>query len=202
SKFRPVSRLSTVTRLLLAVTLVVDAAAAANLGATSLLLRRLGAGKTGAAHTVLASLHRDVIIGTAQLGLFPITGLVFVLWLRRAYRNLDSLGLPRRHRSLWTVLAWFVPVGGFILLRRIMGDLCGAGGSGRRASIWAGLLFASNLIAGVAFRIGTHSSSPQAVQHAFVMFTAADGFAVVAAFVALTLVRSVSTTQSAPSLAA
>ena len=57
-----------------------------------------------------ASDTRQAVIGGVQLLLFLVTIVVFIVWFRRMYRNLPSLGARNlRFTPGWAVGAWFVP---------------------------------------------------------------------------------------------
>ena len=45
---------------------------------------------------VRASDHRADVLNRIFLGCLVVTGILFIAWFRRAYRNLDGLHAPRR----------------------------------------------------------------------------------------------------------
>lgn len=53
--------------------------------------------------------HRADAINGISLGLLVLTGIAFVVWFQRAYRNLDALGIRRRYGTGWAIGGWFVP---------------------------------------------------------------------------------------------
>jgi len=52
---------------------------------------------------------RQKIVGIAQLGIHIIVIVYFIMWFRRAYFNLHSLGFYLRYTEGWAAGAWFVP---------------------------------------------------------------------------------------------
>jgi Domain of unknown function (DUF4328) len=61
--------------------------------------------------------------GLASLA-FLITGVVFIVWTRRVYRNLRPLDcIDLRHREGWAVGAWFVPFASLFLPKQILNDV-------------------------------------------------------------------------------
>lgn len=100
--------------------------------------------------------------------LFAVTGVVFLAWLRRSYRNLIAMGTPGlRHKPGWAVGAWFVPLLNLARPIEIVNDLwrssdpeLPAGDAGwyssrppRWFSWWWACWLATSVIGGVASRI-------------------------------------------------
>ena len=54
--------------------------------------------------------HQQTIVGFVEIGLVILTGVLFIAWFHRAYRNLESLGAERRHGSGWAIGYWFIPI--------------------------------------------------------------------------------------------
>jgi len=51
---------------------------------------------------------------SVRAALFLVTGVLFLVWLRRGYRNLIAMRTPGlRHKPGWAVGAWFVPIMNF-----------------------------------------------------------------------------------------
>lgn len=67
---------------------------------------------------------RQRLIGLSQTGIFLSTVVVFLMWFRRAYRNLPALGAAGlRFRQGWAIGAWFVPVLSLVRPKAIMNDI-------------------------------------------------------------------------------
>ena len=53
--------------------------------------------------------RRQLIVALVDGTVFIATGIFFLLWFHRAYRNLPALG-DRRYGTGWAIGGWFVPV--------------------------------------------------------------------------------------------
>ena len=54
---------------------------------------------------------RALRLGHRGLAAYVVTGILFIVWLRRSYRNLLAFGVGRtRFPDGWAIGAWFVPV--------------------------------------------------------------------------------------------
>jgi hypothetical protein len=59
------------------------------------------------------------IVGALSLAVF----VVFVVWLWRAYSNIEPLGAGRRRWGRgWTIGAWFVPIANLIIPKQLVND--------------------------------------------------------------------------------
>lgn len=74
------------------------------------LLEQAQAGMYISEDEALASDMRQMIIGILQLGLFITSVVVFLNWFRRAYANLERVGMSIKHKENWSVWSWFVPI--------------------------------------------------------------------------------------------
>lgn len=101
-----------------------------------------------------------------MLGLLTLFGAasVFLVWLYRARRNVDGLGLalimPQRFSADWAVIGWFVPLANLVVPRRVVRDIVYSGAvdlDGRRTLVtrlvlpWWLLWLASNVTAAVSW---------------------------------------------------
>jgi len=60
-----------------------------------------------------------VFVVLAAIAVFVL----FVIWLWRAYSNLDALGVgPRRYGRGWAIGAWFVPVANLFIPKQVVND--------------------------------------------------------------------------------
>lgn len=65
-----------------------------------------------------------VTIGTVRLALVVLTGILFIWWFSRAYRNLASLGVyGLRYARGWAIGAWFVPILNLFRPKQIADDI-------------------------------------------------------------------------------
>jgi hypothetical protein len=53
--------------------------------------------------------RRQLIVAVVDGTVFIATGVFFLFWFHRAYRNLPSLGGERRYGTGWAIGSWFVP---------------------------------------------------------------------------------------------
>lgn len=54
--------------------------------------------------------NRMAMIRIAQLSIYLVTGIVFIVWFHRAYKNLVAFGAELPHKRGWAIGAWFVPI--------------------------------------------------------------------------------------------
>jgi hypothetical protein len=64
------------------------------------------------------------LIGLLQMLIYLATGVMFIIWFRRAYRNLEALGKEGlRFEAGWTVGEWLLPILNLVRPKQIMNDL-------------------------------------------------------------------------------
>ncbi|HWL65784.1 MAG TPA: DUF4328 domain-containing protein [Actinomycetota bacterium] len=64
------------------------------------------------------------LTGIGQLLVFTTTGILFIVWVRRAYRNLHPLGVQKlRFKAGWAVGGWFVPFLNAVRPKEIVNDI-------------------------------------------------------------------------------
>ena len=120
--YRSPSSRARATLGLLGLTLGVQVLTVFALVAQRLLLNR-GAGRIGLAdwHTATGRVSH---LATAELLLYALTGIVFLLWLHRCYVNLVELGArDLRFTPGWAVGYWFVPVLNLFRPKQILDEL-------------------------------------------------------------------------------
>ena len=88
-----------------------------------LLLRIAGAGEWSEAEVTSNDIRQAVIAGV-QVLLFVVTGIVWLAWFSRAYRNLPALGARNlRFKPGWAIGAWFVPFLNLVRPKAITDDI-------------------------------------------------------------------------------
>jgi hypothetical protein len=87
------------------------------------LVRRAAGGDIPSLVDVQSADDRQAAIGVAQLTLFAVTSVFFVVWFFRAYKNLARLGVAGRWGNGWAIGAWFVPFLGFVRPKAIANDI-------------------------------------------------------------------------------
>jgi Domain of unknown function (DUF4328)/Protein of unknown function (DUF2510) len=137
-----------------------------------------------------ASDQRQALIGLLQLLLFLGTVVTFLVWFRRAYRNLPALGADSlRFSSGWAVGAWFVPFLNLVRPKQLADDIWRAsdpalppypGTAWKQQRVpsllhwWWALFIASNLLGWAAFRLGQAATTPQELQTSSAVTLAGD----------------------------
>jgi Domain of unknown function (DUF4328) len=103
------------------------------------LLDRIDSGAVVGDDELAASDNRIMVIGIVQLAVSVAAAVVFIRWLRAAYRNADVLAPGvRRFGHGWAIGAWFVPILNLWRPKQIVNDVWEAGampGDGRRPPI-------------------------------------------------------------------
>jgi hypothetical protein len=122
-RYRSLRTLGTVLAWLLGVAVALDLVAALSDLAEIRLVDRLAAGRAVTIEEATASDTRQRAIGLIQFGTSIVTGVVFIVWLYRAYSNLLALGAVRlRFARGWAIGGWFVPIWGLFRPKQIVND--------------------------------------------------------------------------------
>ena len=67
---------------------------------------------------------RQGAIAVVQLVMILVTGVVFLAWFRRAYRNLPALGASQlRTKPGWAIGSWFVPLLNLVRPKQMADDI-------------------------------------------------------------------------------
>ena len=109
--YRSPRALSRKLLILLGITLALDLIAVASGLSERSLLDRAQRGGVVTFDEAESNDNRQMVIGLGQAAVFVVTVIVFIVWFRRAYRNLPALGARRlKFKPGWAVGAWFVPI--------------------------------------------------------------------------------------------
>jgi hypothetical protein len=124
----------------------------------------------------------------------------FISWLHRAYENMRALSPPHpRFGSGWAIGGWFVPFLNLVRPKQIINDVYNSGRPSDPPPAWLGLWWAAFIISGFlsrfAFRGTRDDSSLEALTDTSYRYLVADGFDVVAAVLAIIVVRTLSRNQ-------
>jgi hypothetical protein len=190
------------------------------------LLNVIGIASDLAAHSLYQSelVTSDEIDATdarqAVIGLVQFIGLIaaiafFVRWFRRAYRNLPALGAETlRFRRGWAVWGWFVPILGWFRPKQIANDIWRAsdpeappaeGGPSRWQEkpvsglfqLWWAAYLISTFLDNVAARYSLRADDVDGYDAEAVAYMVADTAAIVAAVLAVLVIRRTTARQEA-----
>jgi serine/threonine protein kinase len=143
-----------------------------------------------------------LVMGVAQGFVFLLTGVLFLVWLRRVYSNLPTLGAKElRFRPGWAMAVWFVPLLNLVRPKQLLNDVWRASDPdlpveagrlwrGRRVPALLGCWWWTLLAAVFALGAATQSGSAEAA-------AGADLLIVVSGLLALRMVRRTTARQQA-----
>jgi Domain of unknown function (DUF4328) len=149
---------------------------------------------------LLADQHRADAINGLFLAAQVTTGVAFLVWFWRAYRNLDALDLPRRYGTGWAVGGWFVPFLNFVRPKQVADDIWASvndahpGGSALLGFWWAAWI-ASGAASFLARQGDNHTVNQALTTNA--LFLARDALFAIAAVLAFFVVRRLTRAQMA-----
>lgn len=134
-----------------------------------------------------------------------VAGITFVRWFHRAYRNLDVLAPEaRRFHEGWAVLGWIVPVVWFWRPKQVADDL--ARGLGREQDVpgllaWWWVLWIATALFSPATGAFLGSGEPEAVRTLDIIHAATSALSIVAAVMAIRVVRRLTVAHAYAALA-
>ena len=203
----PASGLARATMGLLGVSVVLDLAGIASSWMQYSLLERLGAGETFPQEVLDGNDNREQLLGFAQIGLMLLTATVFLVWMHRAYKNLETFGerdltfTPRA--AVW---AWFIPFANLVRPFKAMTELwrrsdpadgegLGSGAPGFMKAWW-GVWLASNISGQFVMRSSASADTIPELLHVTATQAFSSVLSAVAGVLALIVVRDVAIRQS------
>lgn len=136
-----------------------------------------------------ASEHRLGVVGLVQAVALIGCVAAFLLWFSHSYAALPQ----RRWRSGWAVWSWFIPILNLFRPKQIANDLWRAGGSEDVSPLlhwWWAVWLLSNFLTNSAFRLGIDANTVKEMRAATQMDLAASLATIVAAVLAIAVVRS------------
>jgi hypothetical protein len=71
----------------------------------------------------LASDHRVDTFAYAAIAALVVTGIVFIVWFHRAYRNTRARGGEMRYSDGWAIGAWFIPISWLWIPKKLANDI-------------------------------------------------------------------------------
>ena len=87
------------------------------------LLRWIAAGESVSEQSILLNDTREMIVSWAYLGVYIASGVIFIMWFRRAYYNLHTKISYLNYDEGWAAGAWFVPFLNLVRPYQIMNEL-------------------------------------------------------------------------------
>lgn len=208
-KARSITGLGRWVVVLLGLAVFIDLAAlVAGLAERELLGRITSGAFTDAEAT--ASDNRVAMIGLAQISIYLVTGVVFIVWFHRAYKNLVAFGAELPHKTGWAIGAWFVPILNFFRPKGIADAIWQAsdpqlphpaGDSWTKVKVpayihvWWVTWIISAILGRVYFNMSRTIESVDQAQSSNAVGLAADGLGVIAGLCAIAFVKGATKRQ-------
>ena len=179
------------------------------------LIRRVLAGGYVSLSRAQSADNRVHDIAVTAIGLYILTGVLFLAWFRHAYKNVARLGVAgMRWSARWAVGAWFVPVLNLIRPKAIMNDIWRGSDPDLRVGstlswdnppwlyqVWWGIWILSWIADRLTYTNFRSAQTLSALSRATLELTASDALDVVGAVVAIAVVYSLTTRQRKRALA-
>jgi hypothetical protein len=156
----------------------------------------------------LANDARQRLMGLLQLGMTLVTGVVFIVWLYRAYSNLLTLGATRlRFARGWAIGGWFVPIWSTFRPKQIVNDAWRGSAPSLPRSYedvwtdpvppWWQVWWLAFLLSGVLSiaAVRTELTTLEAIRRSSTLYLYSDLLGVLAAIVAVFIVRAITRRQ-------
>ena len=206
------SRARWTVRLLIAGICLDVVAMASGLLQVSLVNRVIGGAAITAAEAA-ANDSRQGLIGGLRILLFLATAVAFLMWLSRAYKNLWALNaVTPSYSPGWAVGSFFVPFLNLVRPFRIVRELWHLSDSGSTIPAlraegrnlptpavvgwWWGIWLVSGFLGQAALRASWQMKTPQDILGASYVSLVGDVVSIVAAFLAISLVRAIEAKQT------
>lgn len=145
---------------------------------------------------------RQQIIGLVQLLLLVLGAVLFIRWFKRAYENVDRLGGVRRYSPRWAIWGWFVPFLSLWRPKQIANDIWRADNDGddRGVSplltVWWAAFLVSIWASQVTLRLTLRAETIDELRTAAAAYVVADSVDLVAAVLAIFVVRAITARQA------
>lgn len=208
--FRPIERSATLTVWLLGAGIAVALVGVLNDIERIQLFGDLVSGRPVSQPTLEASDSRRDVVSALQFLFFVLTAIFFIRWFHRSYRNLRSLGMRRRYGTGWAIGAWFVPFLNLVRPKKIANDIwresdpdidtpvreLGVGPLSALLNWWWAAYLGSSILDNIASTAVNSSQTEGSLHDAYVLALVSDVGDVVAAVVAIYMVRRMTARQS------
>jgi hypothetical protein len=164
------------------------------------LMDRIIAGENVSDADIDANDGRQGIVALVQFASLVAGTIVFIRWLRAAYRNVDVVAPgTRRYGHGWAIGSWFVPILSLWRPKQIVNDVWRAGGQdaadaepGTLLWFWWGAFLVSNWLSNVGGRTLFGDQTPEELRNGTVAVTISDGVDIIGAILAILVVREAS----------
>jgi hypothetical protein len=154
--------------------------------------------------------NRQAVVAGLEFVAFVAAAIVFLLWFHGAYRNLRAVGGHQRYGEGWAIGAWFVPVLNVFRPKQIANDIWRGSdpATPHRAPAdddrvppllawWWGVFLVSAWVQNIAARAFFGGSSASDIRSADRFSMAGDALDLVAALLAIVVIRAMTERQSA-----
>ena len=182
----------------LAIVIVVDAIAILFDLMEFSLLKRIERGTGFTLQEAMASDQRQRAMGILQLALYVTTGIAFIAWFHRSYRNVTALNPEAaRYRTGWAIGGWFVPLLNLIRPKQIADDMW-RGTTSLPEKVnpllhwWWGLFLAQWLLGGVIANLSSSAETLEELTTSSSFLIAADVSSLAAGILAILVVVELS----------
>jgi hypothetical protein len=210
-QYRPTRSLGLALQLMFAAWMVLDGVVAAAFFAEWRLAGNLVSHPFAVTYQqAVAADDRALRLGIVEIAAYVVTGLLFIVWLRRSYRNLTAFNsAPTRFTDGWAIGAWFVPVLNLFRPKQIVDECWTESGPGRTAgdryrpgarvpavfNIWWGLMVTGRVL-GAPIWAGS-PDNPEGLRFWAMWLTVATVLEIGAALGAFTVVTRLTRRQRA-----
>ena len=146
--------------------------------------------------------YHQGLVGLVQFALYIFGAFFFIRWMHRAHRNVDAIAPSwRRHGTGWAIGGWFVPILGLWRPKQVINDIWRAS-AGRDACLgerepgalllvwWIGFLLSGLLTRFAAASRSDPEPTLDELRDGTIASLASDGVDVVAAILAILVVRA------------
>jgi uncharacterized protein DUF4328 len=140
--------------------------------------------------------NRQMLVGFVQFAAYVAGAIVFIRWLRAAYRNVDVVAPgTRRYGHGWAIGSWFVPFLGLWRPKQILNDVWRAGGRdaadaepGALLGLWWTAFLIANWAANISSRTLFGDQTPEELRNGTIALAVSDAVDVVGAILAIFVV--------------
>ncbi|MBN1191219.1 MAG: DUF4328 domain-containing protein [Dehalococcoidales bacterium] len=151
---------------------------------------------------------RQAAIGFSQMALFIITGIVFLIWINRAYKNLTSFNaFGLRFTPGWAVGWFFVPIMSLFRPYEVVSEIWKVSISGLEEATptkpttssiigwWWAFFLISNILSQIALRIVLKGETASELLTSTYFYIVSDAIDIVGIIITIIMVKNISQIQ-------